>query len=206
MCSLFKAIVEDDFLKALLSIFDAILKVVNLYVIYWIFNQNFSERRDERLRDAHRDSRKFMIHEVILKPNIDLIKSFFESSLWSLNQLRETRQKTNVSHNDVLAAGTNEIADFKGKMDEIKERIVFPLCSISPSFSNLQTIINDTEDCFTDHVEALISSNSLTTSSKLEAERLRGKFVESLLVGQLECFKCVEPTGENPSVFHKIFS
>ena len=208
MCSLFKALAEDDFLKALGSMFDFILKAINLYVVYWIFKQNFSERRNERLRDANRDSRKFVIQEVILKPNIDLIKGFFESNRWGLLLLREAKQKPNVSHEEILAAGEKELAKFKEEMDKIKERIVFPLSSLSPSFSNLQTIINDTEDRFTDYVQSfLVSSGNPTPESepKQAAELLRGKFVEGLIEGQLNCLSCIEPEGEHPSLFQKIF-
>jgi hypothetical protein len=208
MCELFKAIREGISLTMIKDLADFLLKAANIYLVYWIFRRNFSERRNERVRDVSRDSLKFMIQEVVLKPNMEEISGFFQASVWGLDTLRAAKMKDGATHEEVLKASEVEIAKFKGDMDVLKQRVVFPLKSLSPSFQELQDIICDTEDCFTGHVQSVITSASTGQQPKQAIEQLRERFIGCLLKAQLKCLCSFEPdkANEEPGFFHRLLN
>jgi hypothetical protein len=179
------------------AIAEFLLKAANIYLVYWIFTRNFSERRNERMRDVSRDSLKFMIQEMVLKPNMTLVTSFFQSQKWSLPMLKDAKKKENFSYPELEEVGEKAISEFKDEMDSLKQRIVFPLKILSPSFGDLLDIVSDTEDCFTGHVQKFLEDvekqEVIIESDLHQVEILRERFVNCLIKGQLGCLGSAEP-------------
>ncbi len=175
--------------------FDLGLKLANIILIAWIFRQNFRERRAERLRDAARDPVKFMVQEVVLKPNIQLLPQKVAEIITRITTLKG--KLTSLTDNSEMnALLETEMQELKALVESLRTSIFSPLGYLAEPYKELASKLETPEEIFSEYGSSIIVKKDKDVSlivDKIEA--WRGSLVIALLSAQKQHWE----NSENPS-------
>lgn len=168
------------------DIVQAIVSVVNIFALVWLFVYELRKNRREKQQSHKRDLLCFRIRSLILESNVALLHGFF----WEIEKRFRVEFPIRIAIKDTAELRKHvqeEIIDFKRQYHAFCERIIDPLIIVAPEFAELQLIANQAEDLATNYFALAQPSDLEGPCSKMRS--LRNEFLAKLFEAEDKLLK-----------------